>query len=246
MKSQTLRIILLVALTALVTVFITCYFCKKKGHNDIPDKDRSTTICMDYQNDPAPLLTTEMVKSMVGTYATNQLYNIQNATTNAVPNDARAIWFDLETLKKFLYHIEHNVGNNYAQSQGKKIGVRIYYSAYPKNTEMRELSTSQADPNFTFNPSYENKHTLVMIPTISGADGANYDFNPLDVNTYNGFVNMDTKNKYSFINSSYSTLILGPGAEIVNQTGGNGGTNNTVARNHGALTPPDNIVGSGF
>lgn len=243
MKNQTLKILLLVVLTALVTAFITCHFCKKHDHDDIPDKDRSTTICMDYQSDPAPQLTTKMVKSMVTTYSGNQLNNIQTAPTNAVPNDARAIWFDLETLKKFLYHIEHSVNNNYAQSHDKKIGVRIYYSAYPKNTEMRALSTEQADPNFTFNPAYESKHTLVMIPTISGADGENYDFNPLDVNSYVGFVNMDKKDKYSFINNSYSTLILGPGAETVNQSASSSAT---IARNHGVLTPPETVIGFGF
>ncbi|WP_395066972.1 hypothetical protein [Flavobacterium sp.] len=245
MKSQSLRIFTIVALTAIITALLTFYLCKSKEHAEIPEKDRSNTICMDYNTDLPPVLTSELVKSMVAKYDSVQLYNIENATSNAVPRDARAIWFDLETLKKFLYHIEHNVSKNYALGQNKRIGVRIYYAAYPKNERMRDMSLTQADPNFTYNTDYENLHTLVMIPTISGANGVNYDFNPIDAATYNGFVNMDTKDKFSFINDSYSILTLGSGSDPV--IPGSGQTNNSInARNHGVLTPPDSVLGFGF
>lgn len=249
MKPQTLRLFILITLTAVITALITEFFCKKKDHSDIPDKDRSaTSICMDYDNEAPPVLTTELVKSMVVKYNGVQLNNIQTAVTNAVPVDARSIWFDIETLKKFLYHVEHNVGKNYNESRDKKIGVRIYYAAYPKNAEMKRMAESQEDQNFTFNPAYENLHTLVMIPTISGTDGENYDFNPLDVASYNGFVNMENKAKDAFGGNNYSTLILGPSAEVINNNSSatnsfNGSIN---ARNHGTLCPPGNAVGFGF
>lgn len=247
MKPHVLKTLILMMLTALITALIMYFLCcKKKDITEVPDKDRSTTICADYSTQPPAVLTTDLIKSMVTKYDATQLDNIQNAASNAVPNDARAIWFDLETLKKFLYQVEHGVNTNYAQSQNKKIGIRIYYAAYPKNNDMRTFSTSQSDPNFTYNPAYENKHTLVMIPTIAGADGANYDFNPLDVNTYNGFVNMDPKNKYAFVNNTYSTLSLGPAAENDTTSGTGTSPSGTSARNHGTLTPPDSIIGFGF
>jgi hypothetical protein len=247
MKSQNLKIALLVILTALVTAFITNYIDKGKNHtSDIPDKDRSaTSICMDYDTDPPPVLTTELVKSMVMQYKGVQLNNIQTATTNPIPVDAQSIWFDLETLKKFLYHIEHNVGKNYEEGRDKKIGVRIYYAAYPKNEEMKRMAETQKEENFTFNPNYEGLHTLVMIPTISGQDGENYDFNPLDKKTYNGFTKMEQSDKFSFINSNYSTLTLGPNLEPeVTTTTPN--PNPVISRNHGSLAPPDSVVGFGF
>ena len=248
MKSQNQRLLIVIALTALITTLLTHYLCKKKDHSDIPDKDRSdSTICMDYDNDAPPVLTTELVKSMVTQYKGAQLNNIQTATNNPVRVDAQAIWFDLETLKKFLYHVEHNVNKNSEISRDKKIGIRIYYAAYPKNDEMRQMAASQEDAHFTFNPNYERLHTLVMIPTISGEEGENYDFNPLDKDTYNGFVNMDKKDKYSFIRSSYSTLILGPGADAENNVTETSNSIGSVnARNHGTLTPPDHILGFGF
>jgi hypothetical protein len=233
-----------ILITALITALVTNYLCKNKQQTDIPDKDRSNSICMDYDSDPPAVLTTELVKSMVVKYNNVQLNNIQTATTNPVPTDAKAIWFDLETLKKFMYHIEHNVSKNYTLSRNKKIGVRIYYAAYPKNERMRALASSQTDPDFSFNPNYENLHTLVMIPTIATDDGINFDFNPLDATTYNGFVNMDSKNKYSFINNTYSTLSLGTSSAPA--TTNQSVNNSTSARNHGSLYPPDNITGLGF
>jgi hypothetical protein len=240
MKSQMLKCLLLMVLTALITAFITCYFCKKKHGDHDDDGTRSlTTICMDYDNVQPATLTTELVKSMVTTYRGNQLNNIQTAPTNAVPQDAQAIWFDLETLKTFLYHIEHNVDNHTAEGRDKKLGVRIYYAAYPKNEEMKRMAESQTDSTFSYNPSYEKLHTLVMIPTISGKEGENYDFNPLDATSYNGFVNMKKDAANPFMSNNYTTLTLGGSANP-------NSTSPTIARNHGSLIPPASNLGLSF
>jgi hypothetical protein len=244
MKSQTIKILIIIALTAIVTAFITCILCKPKDVTNVPDKDRSATICMDYQTEPPAVLTSELVKSMVTRYSDAQLNNIQNAAVNNVPKDARSIWFDLETLKKFLYQIEYNASKNPSKIQNKSLGVRIYYAAYPENDKMRQYSQTQAQ-GFSFNPNYEKLHTLVMIPTITDKESENhYDFNPLDVNSYVGFVNMNRDNRYAFINSNYPILTLGPGAEET--TNAQGISSQVSARNHGSLTPPDTFEGLGF
>jgi hypothetical protein len=249
MKSQLLKCLLLCLLTALLTYFLTCYFCKKK-FEDIPENTRSLTdICMDYDTITPPTLTTEMVKSMVTQYSGAQLNSIQTSPTNAVAVDARSIWFDLETLKEFLYQIEHNVNKNPTQGRDKKLGVRIYYAAYPDNTKMRDLAATQTDPNFSYNPAYEKKHTLVMIPTIQGADRENYDFNPLDVNSYIGFTNMKAGGAFSSNSSSYATLSLGTSsAPLVSAPATNGGgtSSSIISRNHGSLNPPDPFMGLAF
>jgi hypothetical protein len=248
MKSQLLKCLLLMLLTALLTYFITCHFglCRKDG--DDGGTRNVNTICMDYDNVPPATLTTQMVKSMVTQYSGAQLNSIQkDSLINHVPEDARSIWFDLETLKQFMYQIEHNAGNHFAESDKKKLGVRIYYAAYPSNTKMREMAADQTDPNFSYNPAYENLHTLVMIPTISGADKENYDFNPLDASTYNGYVNMPKGGKY-YTDDDYTGISLGtssnPASANANQI--NATNNGVSARNHGLLSPPHSISGNAF
>ena len=247
MKPQLLKYLLLILFTAFLTYFITCYFCRKKEDGDTGGTRDLNTICMDYDTEPPATLTTKMITSMVGQYSGSQLNSIQSDSLNQIPKDARAIWFDLETLKQFMYQIEHNAGKNFAESKDKTLGVRIYYAAYPTNDKMRVMATSQTDPNFSYNPAYEKLHTLVMIPTIAEKEGENFDFNPLDVSTYNGYVNMPKNGKFyteeDYIGISLGTSSAPASANISStQTGSNG----VSARNHGHLYPPDNFSGMGF
>ena len=46
--------------------------------------------------------------------------------------DAKSISFDLETLKKFIYHIEAITKQNDDNITSERLGVRIYYAAYPE------------------------------------------------------------------------------------------------------------------
>ena len=242
MRTNFLKSFILVVATALITVLIMQFFCKKHK-NDHPKDDGTrslTTICMDYDNEPPATLTTDLVKSMVTKYDGTQLRYIQTASNTIVREDAKAIWFDLETLKKFLYHIEHNVGKNYAEGHDKKLGVRIYYSAYPDASKMNDYMSQQNDTTYQFDPAYENLHTLVMIPTITGENDQNYDFNPLDKTTYNGFTGKSARNPIT--SPSYNTLSLGASSEVTNLNS----PTHTSARNHGTLFPPGPPVGVAF
>jgi hypothetical protein len=253
MKTQTLKNIIICLLLCLFSSLITYYLCRKKC-DDISDNTRSLTdVCMDYSTEAPATLTTEMVKSMVTQYGDAQLQSIQSAAVNAVHEDAKSIWFDLETLKAFLYQIEHNALTKDTKIKNENLGVRIYYAAYPDNVKMRAMASSQTDPNFSYNPAYEKHHTLVMIPTISDGEGENYDFNPLDVNTFNGFVNMPKGGVFSANSSSYVTLSLGtssvPVVPVVPAgvvAGGSATSPGISARNHGTLYPPDNTIGNIF
>ena len=229
---------LLVAGTALATYFGVTYSNKSAPVNALAQTETrgETTICMDYQGDAPATLTTDLIKSMVNKYQDNQLNYIQSAPSTEVPSDARAIWFDIETLKSFLYHVEHNAANNPEQSRDRKLGIRIYYAAYPNNKEMEKFAQSQTDPTFGFNPAFEHHHTLVMIPTISNKEGQNLDFNPLDEKTYDGFVNM--KEKGSYLQNNYETLSIGISADPAVQGAAASATGANMARNHGQLFPP--------
>ncbi len=236
MKSQLLKCLVIMLLTALLTYFITCnFFCNDKDNGGTRDL---ASICMNYENEAPATLTTKMISSMVGQYSGKQLNSIQSDSLNQIPKDARAIWFDLETLKQFMYQIEYNAGKNFAESKDKRLGVRIYYAAYPENDKMRAMEPSQTDPNFSYNPAYEKLHTLVMIPTIAEKEGVDYDFNPLDVSTYNGYTRMPKTGKY-YTDETYSGISLGSSSRA--QTG-----ENVSARNHGMLYPPDSMTGFGF
>lgn len=249
MRTTILKNFILVAVTALLTALIFNYLHKNKDkdHPNDGGTRSPTSICMDYDNQQPATLTTDLIKSMVTKYGDTQLDYIQNTLGSVVPKDAKAIWFDIETLKRFLYHVEYNTSKNPTLSRDKRLGIRIYYAAYPKNTDMRIFAQSQTDSTFSFNPDYENHHTLVMIPTISGADDKNYDFNPLDDKTYDGFVNMKGQDKGAYLQNNYPTLSIGPSAEPVSANNLiNQNSNGVVARNHGVLTPPETVIGFGF
>jgi hypothetical protein len=251
MKTQTLKNIIICLLLCLFSALITYYLCKKKC-DDITDNTRSLTdVCMDYSTEAPATLTTEMVKSMVAQYSDTQLNNIQSATTNSIPVDARSIWFDLETLKAFMYQIEYNAKKKKATIKNEELGIRIYYAAYPDNSKMRDLAETQTDPNFSYNPAYQKLHTLVMIPTISDGEGENYDFNPLDLTTFNGFANTPKSGStYNDNSSSYVTLSLGTSsAPVVSGgivPGGSTTSPGISARNHGLLNPPASNLGLSF
>lgn len=249
MRTTILKNFILVAVTALITALIFNYLHKKKD-KDHPNDDGTrspTSICMDYDNQQPATLTSNLIKSMVTKYGDTQLDYIQNATGTVVPEDAKAIWFDIETLKRFLYHVEYNTSKNPALSRDKRLGIRIYYAAYPKNADMRIFAQSQTDSTFSFNPDYENHHTLVMIPTIAGTNGENYDFNPLDDKTYDGFVNMKDEDKGAYLQGNYPTLSIGPSAAPATpNTLTSQNSNSVIARNHGILFPPGPTSGMGF
>lgn len=82
-----------------------------------------------------------------------------------VGNDARSIWFSLETIKRFIKEIERAV----PRGDGRPVlGVRIYYAKYPKLPDAR---LSKVDSTF------QGRHTLFMVPTYLDINGINTDFN---------------------------------------------------------------------
>lgn len=162
----------------------------------------------------------KLISNMIQNYRNNQLQSIQNSGTNAVSNDAQAIWFDIETLKQFIADVENQTKIN-STKPWENLGIRFYYAAYPEKSKWgtsgyEDLSDLLNDP---ITQLYEKKHTLIMIPTIN-IDGVDKDFNPMDKNTYNGFDKTNNTNaNYEIMSASNSNLT-------------------TTARNHGELSPP--------
>jgi hypothetical protein len=220
MENRTLKTIIF-AMAILFAVY--AYF-----NNPFSISSATTSeICMDYSKDKPSILKHSLVAEMVKNYRNNQLVSIQTAPINAVTNDAQSIWFHLDTIKKFIYHIEKGVETN---KPGAKtdLGLRLYYAAYPKQSlwgtkGYEELANLANDPTTAL---YEKKHTLVLIPTLK-IHGINADFNPIDINTYTGFGSST---------NPFSTPGYVPMALSVD----------VMAKNHGDLSPPYSQIGQAF
>lgn len=214
--------------TILFGICIALFSCSKSESND-GIKENANTANQKVLNKGTSSSTMNylLVKNMIDNYKNNQLKSIQNSGSNPVSNDAQAIWFDVETLKKFISEIESQTANN--SGDVSKLGIRFYYAAYPEKSKWgqngyEDLSDLLTDP---ITQMYEKKHTLIMIPTLN-VGGTDKDFNPLDKNTYNGFNSSNNSlSNYEIMSVSDNEL-------------------STSARNHGTLYPPDSMTGFGF
>ena len=87
---------------------------------------------------------------------------LKNPLVTMYPNtDARTIWFDMDTIKRFFCTIEKY--NKQLTSPGKSLGIRFFYAVYDGSDDK---------------VSNRNRHTLFMVPTYKAADGSNVDFDP--------------------------------------------------------------------
>lgn len=228
-KIQSLIILLLV-----VSFGTYIYYHPPISKSSVITPPEENAICSNYNNLDYSKLPIGLVSGMIEKYRQNQL----RAIDEVVPNDANSIWFDLDTLKKFMYHIEKGVQTN-SPNTAKKLGIRIYYAAYPENT-LWDQPGYEALEGFLKDPitrEYQNRHSLVMLPTILNKDGLDSDFNPFDPKTYNGY-NDNTEIKMYYSKKKISMMALTSTL--------NANNSRIMARNHGTLSPPNTELGSGF
>jgi hypothetical protein len=240
-------------ITILITAIISAaamYFYLRRNQ---VSPTKSSQICNDYSNYQPSTLQTGLVGDMISIYRKKQHKTI---TTNLLPEDAHTIWFDLETIKKFIFHFEKNVQKN-GISNAEKLGLRIYYASYPKketwkNEQYQELTGFLGNP---LTEKYEEKHTLVMLPTIN-INGKNTDFNPLNIDTYTTglpIYKRPNSDIDTFVDQSVaakvSVMALTADSSKRNSTGSQTQTvttGGTMAQNHGALYPPFSVDGAAF
>ena len=197
---------------------------------------RENFICNDFHNEKPSTLKTHLIRGMISQYRNNQYVAI-NKNRDIKEPDAHSIWFDLDTIKKFIYHIERNVAINSAKKDSK-LGLRVYYAAYPELSEFtkpynEDIAFMADDP---LKKQFATRHTLIMVPTIFNAElKGDMDFNPLDASTFNGFVTTSRKNsksqraeKASYQSQKYEPMALSAAAS----------SQDAMARNHGNLIPP--------
>lgn len=132
-------------------------------------------------------LNLKLVETLVDNYKSRQLYSIENSVSYPMAFDARAAMFSLKALKSFIETIEEEVAKH-PERPVENIGVRFYYTAYP---ELKDWEDELFDELKPVPLDYTKLHTLVAVPTMEIA-GVCYDFDPFDVNTYDGSKPADT------------------------------------------------------
>lgn len=207
-------------------------------------------ICSNYTE--ISTLEVGLIHAMTKKYKENQLLTINdnlNNNTNPYFNDpqikadrlgdARTIWFDLETLKAFVYQIEMN-----AQTQEKEpipstdLGIRIYYASYPDTIYWGRPynDLTMEDGSHVLPENYQRRHTVIMIPTIF-RDGHNVDFDPLNPFTFTK--PLSSSAIYSPLSSTQMLALTGINKNTSNQIGTqNQEGQNQEGQNHGGIYPP--------
>lgn len=174
--------------------------------------------------DEPSLMNTNVIQNMVNNYRNTQLTAVNNHLNI---EDANSVWFDLRTVKKFISTVEIESQSRNGNINLKDLGVRFYYASYPKEENWDVFNNTGTNPP----REYAQLHTLIMVPTLNMKDSSgnylNYDFNPLDENTYTHARRMNSTS------SSDKTVAASSRTNPIN----------TVAQNHGNLIPPStNIV----
>ncbi|MBG9376392.1 hypothetical protein I5907_09120 [Panacibacter sp. DH6] len=160
-----------------IIVFQAC----RTSRVTIPDVVASTTFCTSCSQDLVGHTAAEFI-DVVSRYKKThydiinhdaaQYYGISNTQSQGQQyitqvqgqqyyDDARAVWFPLDTIKKFICNIEKYSAQLHVRSN--ELGIRFYYATYPGN--------------FSFYPQRSGQHTLFMSPTID-VEGQAIDFDP--------------------------------------------------------------------
>lgn len=157
----------------------TIYFNPARVQPSLPPPN-CNTLCADYSLDGGFRgIDAKLAKMLADNYAADEGKKFIGAgRTITTTEDARNAWFPLETLKRFIWQIEHA-----ACKQGcagdMRLGIRIYYAKYPDSATMR-----QTNGLTDVKPAYALHHTVFMVPTYE-ASGGNLDFDPFHWGTDN-------------------------------------------------------------
>lgn len=222
MKTNILKILMLAGIATFIL-----YSC---GLTNGSITTLDNTICSNYSAATISELEVRLVHKMTDDYG-------------SITGDSQSIWFDLETLKAFVYHIE-NEARLKKNIKSDQLGVRFYYSRYPVSNNWNAYPDLQSWANNNSNSTtYATHHTLIGVPTIQrGKDKQgnllHYDFNPTDVKTYENSLGDTSVFGDLYLQDSSTPF----SALFARQSS----SSNTGAQNHGQLIPPADPTPSHF
>lgn len=180
-------------------------------------------IVSNYKSEKFSGLNAQSAAEMAGLYKQNHLKNLLSG------RDSRTIWFSLNTLKKFIWQIEHyNCMKPKAKIADENLGIRIYYGEYPVASQLKDNKIWKG-----VNPNFQNLHTAFLVPTFW--DGSmNRDFDPkLDFDNGSKTGNWSPISLSRYLNGNAANLanITITGISLIHN-------NEMTAQNHGNLCPP--------
>jgi hypothetical protein len=151
-------------LTLLVIYFNSCSSTSTTTSSNSIIHKNSKSIAINYSNNPFTGIDVNLANYMVDKFKSSL----------ADTNDTRSVWFNLDTLKRFIWHIEKESQlKGFGSQELEKLGLRIYYGIYPSQSTWASTYPNMIGVNTTF----ENKHTVFIIPTYF--DGTfNREFDP--------------------------------------------------------------------
>jgi hypothetical protein len=221
---------------------------KNEPTEPIPPVGTTTDVCINFDQYEPSQLTVGLVKDMVEKYRGNQLMAIQGSGAMSSLQDAHSVWFELDTLKKFIYHLEQGMRNNGITSSNN-VGLRIYYAAYPakglwNSTGYEPLRGFLGN---TVTEQYENRHTVVIVPTLKmGANNDNTDFNPANPTTYSNDGLKGLFLRTLRTENGNIEAVRRVAFQALTGSSESSSSSNINVRNHGQLIPPASNEGEAF
>ena len=175
-----------------------------------------------------------LVEEMTLKYKNTQLQHINNEMDFYddkgevdEQGDARAIWFSLDVLEEFICQIKTE-----SKLDSEDLGIRIYYAAYPEKEQWdRFIDLKRYDTKYGVKDSYQERHTLVLVPTTNpdGPFGPIMDYTPSQTDLF-------------ALTGLYLPRLHGPEPPPDPETE----EERNLIKNSGSLFPPDPPTGMGF
>jgi hypothetical protein len=197
------------------------------------------TPCTEYSQLRLQGLDPELAKLLAASYQQDNKPLLSELNGS---QDASSIWFSLETLKSFIWHIETAARRN-SCTKKMNLGVRIYYARYKESL--------RSHPDLSGLPlSYNNCHTAFIVPTYQDSRNirVQHDFDPWHMGSdveYCPPLTMEqllTTHQHEL--KKENALILSPSEPQAFRGGREPGWG--FIQNHGSLVPPDPVTGSAF
>lgn len=192
------------------------------------------TFSYDYsKKEPEGLINYEAAQALAENYNKDRgaipTYNREGKVE--IGQDSKSIWFSLERLKNYIWHVEkQGCENNCTDS----LGLRICFARYP---DLYTYNNSSAEGLNNIPKDYSNRHTVFMVPSYKNAStGVYHDFYPGGKGCTTVAANVPGRYLGEFFVSYISPSIFLPDV-----SGPNGDS-----QNHGGLIPPGVSTGSGF
>jgi hypothetical protein len=209
-----------VILFASTVILYSCRFIKSV-HSTTTTTSTGTSICSDYSDKNVNEMEKDHVLNMIRNYYNMQYQAISGNASMSLPSqapvDSRAVFFNLDTLKKLIYYME-KASAGFSQQDKENMGVNIYFASYPSAAGMSK-----------YGYSYTNRHTLIFVPSIF--DNNSHMARDFDLST--SLTGINTFEPQYFT----ATFLTNPAVTTLNVVGSDY-TLNMDAFNFGTTTPP--------